>query len=451
MPTAEDSAQAHSEDVAQASALATAAPRGREQRAGSAPLPLSLHWVQEKVNTQLELARAVARWLSRAVSVPRKAAAATQCVHAPLFAPPHEALEDTLLYGERGTWSERVALLFVALAKACHLEAVAVSGYWRSIALPPGAALAVHNHCWNAVKVQGRWRLLDISQAALERGHVAFFSSPEHYAVTHLPLNAPWLLMRNYLAQAAFFQQPWVCGSFLNAGGRLLNRGLCAVTQLPPPMEGTVLPAQQLTVAVPPGYTCAVHLRWARTGCAPSCLPALRFDQPQRCVHAACRVTQRLLTPAGEQLLPSAPPEWRRAADARTAATTRGAPLFQHVHASSHGGHTPVATPIGELACTAHTLAVALPRPGTYLHEVILHRAVPNAMAVELRGGACEPLALTLTESQVAIRVQVCVWTPRARPRSAQTFRPGRFRAFWFDSGNVVCARRHSAFLLHTR
>lgn len=75
-----------------------------------------------------------------------------------------------LLGGACGTWAERVALLYVTLAKAVHLEAVQLSGFWRdsaAMAVAPGDTLVTHNHSWAAVKVNGRWRLLDPVYASL--------------------------------------------------------------------------------------------------------------------------------------------------------------------------------------------------------------------------------------------------------------------------------------------
>jgi transglutaminase/protease-like cytokinesis protein 3 len=76
-----------------------------------------------------------------------------------------------LLQGASGTWAERVAVLFVLLARALHLEAVQLSGFWRDSSsmggLVPGSRLTAHNHSWVAVKVNGRWRLLDCAYAAL--------------------------------------------------------------------------------------------------------------------------------------------------------------------------------------------------------------------------------------------------------------------------------------------
>ena len=74
------------------------------------------------VQTHLELARAIWRFIVRRVRFPDKGSWGGS-VQAPLFGPKSN-LEVALLQGATGTWSERVATLFCLLAKACHLEAV---------------------------------------------------------------------------------------------------------------------------------------------------------------------------------------------------------------------------------------------------------------------------------------------------------------------------------------
>ncbi len=80
-----------------------------------------------------------------------------------------------------GAWAERATWLFVHLARACELEAVMIPGYWKNGVLPPGVRIEAHNHCWAAVKVNGAWRLVDCTAAALMGGPptASFFVPPE--------------------------------------------------------------------------------------------------------------------------------------------------------------------------------------------------------------------------------------------------------------------------------
>jgi Transglutaminase-like superfamily len=208
--------------------------------------------MQERVTTHVELARAVFRWLVRNVTFPKDTSAG-QSVSAALFPERHE-LEEALLYGADGTWAERLALLYVAMAKACHLEAVTVSGFWRSEHIWPGTVQLAHNHCWNAVKVEGRWRLIDCTEGVLARGHTMFFTDPIHFRVSHQPLNAPWSLLRDYISNKDFFAQPWARCSYFNAGCRILTPALAGTQSLPRPPEGSPLPVMSMSLAIPTKY-----------------------------------------------------------------------------------------------------------------------------------------------------------------------------------------------------
>ena len=97
-----------------------------------------------------------------------------------------------------GAWAERCSLLFVQLARACELEAVSIPGYWRNGTRPAGYRCESHNHCWAAVKVGGRWRLVDTTSAALQGGGAPaapFFVPPEALIYSYFPLEAQWQLL----------------------------------------------------------------------------------------------------------------------------------------------------------------------------------------------------------------------------------------------------------------
>lgn len=122
--------------------------------------------------------------------------------------------------------------------------------------------LIAHNHCWNAIKVDGLWRLVDCADGARLRGHTyGFFTAPEHFHKAYQPLNAPWSLLRNYMSDQAFFSQMWANVRFFKAGCRILDP-VCgsAVVELPAPMEGLPLPVPSMKLAIAPGYKCAAYL-----------------------------------------------------------------------------------------------------------------------------------------------------------------------------------------------
>ncbi|KAG2493820.1 hypothetical protein HYH03_008038 [Edaphochlamys debaryana] len=166
-----------------------------------------------------------------------------------------------------GTWAERVARLFALLCRACELEAVPIPGYWKHAALPPGERVLAHNHCWAGVKVNGRWRLVDPTAAALAGGHYPFYVPPDAFIYSYWPLEAAWQLLPEPLAQEVWWQLPYASTAFFAVGCQLGDHHLAAVNTLKPIREGCVLPAFAFSLAAPraKGTHVALRLREARS------------------------------------------------------------------------------------------------------------------------------------------------------------------------------------------
>ena len=238
--------------------------------------------------SQVLLARACWQWVSAHTVPPPRGQ--TWSIHEPLFgrgggggvadggASPSEVAEVALLSsvaasshvdgdggggGGGGAWAERSAWLFVQLARACELEAAAVPGYWRDGSRAPGARWDSHNHSWAAVKVNGRWRLVDTTAAALLGGGgggsgAPFFVPPEALIHTYFPLEAHWQLLPTApISLEAWWELPELSVSFFTRGCRLVgdslgsSGGLRSVNTLPSYKEGERMPTLQLDVAVP--------------------------------------------------------------------------------------------------------------------------------------------------------------------------------------------------------
>jgi hypothetical protein len=61
----------------------------------------------------------------------------------------------------RKTTCDGYSNLYSDLAKEMNLEAVRIVGYAKGFDYTPGKPFAKANHAWNAVKLDGRWNLLD--------------------------------------------------------------------------------------------------------------------------------------------------------------------------------------------------------------------------------------------------------------------------------------------------
>jgi transglutaminase/protease-like cytokinesis protein 3 len=89
------------------------------------------------------------------------------------------------------------ARLFQALGNACGLDVVVINGSSKNCT-PGFKSTEAEDHVWNAVRIEGRWRLLDCTWGAgkISGGKFIpkfedhyFFTSPEDFVYDHFPKN----------------------------------------------------------------------------------------------------------------------------------------------------------------------------------------------------------------------------------------------------------------------
>ena len=110
-----------------------------------------------------------------------------------------------------------------------------ISGYGRGYSFATGRNVDADqdNHAWNAVYIDGRWHLVDVTWDA---GHVDgrayrkkycttyLFMEPENFVYTHLPKEPRWQLLASPLAAEQFGDLPFLRGVFFDRGLRLGNK-----------------------------------------------------------------------------------------------------------------------------------------------------------------------------------------------------------------------------------
>lgn len=97
------------------------------------------------------------------------------------------------------------ALLFEQLANLSGLESAVVTGNAKTSASEIGKLPTESSHAWNAVKVNGKWKLIDVTWAAgtvnpqkrifmtkFNEGY--FFTEPEIFVLNHFPDDKKWIL-----------------------------------------------------------------------------------------------------------------------------------------------------------------------------------------------------------------------------------------------------------------
>ena len=119
--------------------------------------------------------------------------------------------------------------LFEALAQAAGIEVATIHGFAKGVGYTAGDPVPMtYNHAWNAVKVEGIWRLLDCTWGAGaldEKGeYVAafdpfyFFTPPEAFIYTHFPSDPAWQLLGRPLRREAFEALPQLKPAFFTCG-----------------------------------------------------------------------------------------------------------------------------------------------------------------------------------------------------------------------------------------
>lgn len=109
------------------------------------------------------------------------------------------------------------AKLFEAIAKAMGLEVATIVGVAKASGATP------EPHGWNAVRINGTWRLLDVTwdSGAIENGvyqkryDTSYLLAPaEAFVASHLPDEEGWQLLPRPLTTAQFLRQPRLSPAF---------------------------------------------------------------------------------------------------------------------------------------------------------------------------------------------------------------------------------------------
>src|SRR5262249_7347871 len=118
----------------------------------------------------------------------------------------------------RLTICEGYATLFQALCTQAGVEAVKVSGFAKGFGYHLGEPVdrTRTDHSWNAVKLDGRWHLLDATWGAgdlvgakfvKEFDDFYFLTPPDSLIFSHLPSDSRWQLVDPLVSQDEFFRE----------------------------------------------------------------------------------------------------------------------------------------------------------------------------------------------------------------------------------------------------
>ncbi len=163
-----------------------------------------------------ETARAIYRWVTDRIAYDAPALAARRIGDYR----PESVLRSRL------TVCEGYANLFQALCREAGLEAVKILGWARGDLA--GLGKATHpGHAWNAVRIEGRWQLVEATWGA---GSVNgkqfikcfrsyyFLTPPEELVFSHYPVDSRWQLLRTPVLLREFTRMPLGAANLFEMG-----------------------------------------------------------------------------------------------------------------------------------------------------------------------------------------------------------------------------------------
>jgi transglutaminase/protease-like cytokinesis protein 3 len=151
-------------------------------------------------------------------------------------------------------------VLFNEIMTLSNIESVLIPGTSKTNPLHIGQLPALPDHAWNAVKLDGQWKFVDVTWGAgaidgstgkfMFKYNPAFFmTDPELFFLNHFPQDIKWLMVDKSAEQWA--QLPLYYGDYLNSDYTFVSPsiGMLSSGQSVLKFKVNNLPNQQLTYA----------------------------------------------------------------------------------------------------------------------------------------------------------------------------------------------------------
>lgn len=131
--------------------------------------------------------------------------------------------------------------LMAELCRLAGLQAEVITGYAKGISYRPGDRFSRTNHAWNAIKIDGAWKLFDVTWAAgfgkgvngklvteMRFDDYWFNTRPDEFIFTHLPKEENWQLVDRTISLSQYARMPYASSEYFSIGfnGRQCYQGV---------------------------------------------------------------------------------------------------------------------------------------------------------------------------------------------------------------------------------
>jgi len=123
---------------------------------------------------------------------------------------------------------EGYSAMFNELCNLLNLESKIIKGIAKVNPSQINSFKTRKNHAWNAVKVNGKWQLLDITWSSgfvdsntgkwiKNFNDFYYFANPKYFITTHYPQHEKWQLLDNSISLQAFYEKPIFYKHYFNS------------------------------------------------------------------------------------------------------------------------------------------------------------------------------------------------------------------------------------------
>ena len=129
---------------------------------------------------------------------------------------------------------EGYATLYKEVCSKLNIECEIVTGSSKTFISEIGDAKLPTNHSWNAINIDGKWRLVDVtwgagtidfSQMRFKKNYTAIFfdCEPNEFLLNHFPDKSQWQLVENEITLKDFGHQHQVFQAYWDANIKLIS------------------------------------------------------------------------------------------------------------------------------------------------------------------------------------------------------------------------------------